>query len=59
MEQKWEEVKQKFKKGGKLSQGVGALKGGLESSYELWQVNDWSNQTKDYEMVASHFHGTN
>ena len=39
MEQKWEEGKQRFKKGGKLGQGVSVLKrGGLGPPYELWYI---------------------
>ena len=37
MEQKRVEGKQRFKKGGKLDQGMGALKGGLEPPYKLWE----------------------
>ena len=37
MEQKRREGKQRFQKGGKLDQGVGALKrGGLEPLYKPW-----------------------
>ena len=36
MELKRGEGKQRFWKGGKLGQGVGTLKGGLEPPYELW-----------------------
>ena len=39
VEQKKREGKQDFKKGGKLGQGVGALKGGLETPYELCSFN--------------------
>ena len=43
MEQNRGEETQRFKKGGKLGQGVGALKGvgggvGLEPPYELWII---------------------
>ena len=39
VEQKWEEGKQRFlKRGDKLGQGVGALKGGLEPPYKLCKL---------------------